>query len=58
MTACPQAWHGGLRVGLLRECRHETGHRGWHRTVDGSIAWGGRLTEAEQALAAELRARR
>jgi hypothetical protein len=53
---CPQAWHGGLAAGLLVECRFESKHRGWHRNVDGSLSWGGKLTAEELARAAALRA--
>lgn len=52
---CPQAWHTGLAVGMLVECRFDPKHRGWHRNGDGSLSWGGRLTEAEQEMATALR---
>lgn len=52
---CPQAWHGGLHSGVLRECKYAARHRGWHRTQDGSMAWGGKLTDEEHALAEALR---
>lgn len=59
-TPCPQAWHGGLAadlpVKLLVECRLDAGHRGWHRNADGTMQWGGKLTDEELAVAAELRA--
>lgn len=54
-TPCPQAWHGGLPAGLLRECKCEAGHRGQHRNAAGDLAWGGKLTDEEHALAAVLR---
>jgi len=52
---CPQAWHGGLDIGLLVECRLAERHVGWHRSADGSLIWGGKLSEAEMARAEELR---
>lgn len=52
---CPQAWHGGLDAGLLRECRLDAGHRGQHRHASGDLVWSGKLTEAEHARAVELR---
>lgn len=55
---CPEAWHTGLHSGLLRECRYPVKHRGWHRDASGDLAWGGKLTPEERALAAELRAAR
>jgi len=54
---CPQAWHGGLDMGLLVECRLAERHVGWHRSADGTLIWGGKLTAEEQARAAELRER-
>lgn len=55
---CPQAWHGGLPAGLLVECRFEARHRGQHRNAAADIAWGGKLTDDEHALADALRATR
>jgi len=58
---CPEAWHGGLSaelpIGLLVECRLTERHVGWHRSADGSLIWGGKLTAEERARAAELRER-
>jgi hypothetical protein len=54
-TPCPQAWHGGLPVGLLRDCKYVAGHRGWHRDLSGDLQWGGKLTEEELATANALR---
>lgn len=53
---CPQAWHGGLPVGLLVECKYLERHRGQHRNAKGTLAWSGKLTAAELGLAAALRA--
>lgn len=53
---CPQAWHGGLDAGLLRECRYDAGHRGVHRNAAGDLSWSGKLTDAEHAMAESLRA--
>lgn len=52
---CPQAWPPGLAIGLLRECRFAAKHRGWHRDEFGKLAWGGKLTDEEMALADALR---
>lgn len=52
---CPQAWHAGLSAGLLRECRYQAGHHGWHRDATGNLAWGGNLTDEERGLAEALR---
>lgn len=52
---CPQAWHGGLSVGLLRECARPPGHRGQHADGTGALSWGGKLTEGEMLKAEALR---
>lgn len=52
---CPQAWHGGLPVGLLTECKYDQGHRGSHRNETGTLSWTGKLTELELVQAEELR---
>lgn len=52
---CPQAWHGGLHVGILRDCKYVAGHRGPHRDLALSVQWGGKLTDEELARAHELR---
>jgi len=52
---CKQAWHGGLKTGLLVECRYEAKHRGRHRNATGDLEWGGKLTAEEELLADELR---
>jgi hypothetical protein len=54
-SPCPQAWHGGLPAGLLVECRLRARHRGWHRSEDGALSWGGKLTADEVAAANALR---
>lgn len=54
--SCPQAWHGGLRSGLLVECIHEPKHRGWHRDGKG-LSWGGKLTARERLVVEKLRNR-
>lgn len=54
-AACPEAWHGGLQAGLLRECCKMRGHRGWHSAVSGGLEWSGKLTSEERALADSLR---
>lgn len=55
---CPQAWHGGLPVGILHECKYSAKHRGVHRNAAGNLEWTGKLTEEEMALADELRRRK
>lgn len=52
---CPHAWHVGLAVGRLTECKYQAGHRGWHRDAHGHLAWGGKLTAEEMATADALR---
>jgi hypothetical protein len=52
---CPQAWHGGLPVGLLVECKYSAKHKGWHRNAEGNLEWGGKLTDEEMAMADALR---
>lgn len=55
MSGCPQAWHGGLHVGVLRNCKYDAGHRGPHRDAEGHVQWAGKLTDEELTRAAELR---
>lgn len=55
---CPQAWPTGLQFGMLIECKYAAKHRGWHRNKAGDLAWGGKLTASESALAEKLRAAR
>jgi hypothetical protein len=52
---CPQAWHGGLPAGLLRDCKYVAGHRGAHRDLSGDLSWSGKLTDEELALAEKIR---
>jgi hypothetical protein len=58
VTACPQAWHGGLSSGLLVECRYEERHRGVHRNAAGTLSWSGKLNPDERARAEALRGER
>lgn len=52
---CPQAWHGGLGLGLLLECKYAEKHRGKHRNETADLEWSGKLTAEEMARAEELR---
>lgn len=40
---------------LLTECKHPAGHRGGHRSVDGKVAWTGKLKDDEMEFAEALR---
>lgn len=55
---CPHAWHGGLGLGLLIECKYKKKHSGSHRSEGGDLSWTGKLSDAEMARANELRAAR
>lgn len=52
---CNQAWHGGLRAGLLVECRFRADHRGQHRNRTSSLSWSGKLRPDEELLRDGLR---
>lgn len=52
---CPQAWHGGLPMGLLVECKYNIKHRGQHRNQANDISWSGKLSAEEMEIANALR---
>lgn len=54
---CEQAWHMGLKWGILTECARTEANHYVHRNIPGDLSWRGKLTDDERRVADGIRER-